>query len=268
MSISFSVVSHGHGDQVLALMDSLVSSGLIAEGGECEFLLTLNVPEPDLKSEVLRRSWPFRIVCIENPAPLGFGANHNQAFARAQGSVFAVVNPDIVFLSSVGVLTQMSEFNVGVGGVGMWVPKQVDRKGCSQDHCRKLLTPWGVFARGVLRLMRVRHLPGAVGAVEQADWVNAACLLLSRNVYCAIGGFDERYFMYCEDADLCLRLQLQGWKMRSAPFTVIHDAQRNSFRAGKHLLWHMASLARLWCSAVFWRYWFRSMVQMRSKSLR
>lgn len=43
---------------------------------------------------------------------------------------------------------------------------------------------------------------------------------------------------------------------RCPPFTVVHDAQRNSLRPGKHLRWHLTSLVKFWCSATFWRYWF------------
>lgn len=254
MTVSFSVVSHGHGDHVLALLDSLASSGFLAENASSEVLLTLNVSEPELKSRVDQRPWPFRLIWIENAAPLGFGANHNQAFFRASGTIFAVVNPDITFMpATLGGFAPMGE-----GACGVWVPKQVDKEGRSQDHCRKLMTPWGLMVRTVLRLGKMRHLPGAVQSVEQADWANAACLFFPSQVYRALGGFDDRYFMYCEDADLCLRLQLKGWRMQPAPFTVVHDAQRNSLRPGKHLRWHMTSLLRFWCSATFWRYWVRS----------
>lgn len=255
MKISFSVVSHGHGDHIMALLDSLATSGLLLSGLDAsEVLLTLNVPEPKLKPQVDQRSWPFRLIWIENTTPLGFGANHNQAFAQASGDVFAVINPDITFLpGSLSGLTSSSDDLCGV-----WVPSQVDKNGSTQDYCRKLMTPWGMLVRTAVRLGGLKKLPGAVTSVEQSDWVNAACLFFPSEVYRALSGFDERYFMYCEDADLCMRLQLQGWRMQSAPFTVVHDAQRGSLRPGKHLRWHVTSLLRFWCSSAFWRYWFRS----------
>lgn len=254
VTVSFSVVSHGHGDHILALLDSLASSGLLAENVNHEVLLTLNVSEPELKSRVEQRSWSCRLVWIENSVPLGFGANHNQAFSQASGDIFAVVNPDITFMPDA-----LSGFAlVGDEACGVWVPKQVDKAGRSQDHCRKLMTPWGLLVRTALRLGKIRYLPGTVESVEQADWVNAACMFFPSEVYRALDGFDERYFMYCEDADLCLRLQLNGWRMQSVPFTVVHDARRDSLRPGKHLRWHLTSLVRLWCSTVFWRYWLRS----------
>lgn len=253
MMLTVSVVSHGHGCHIMALLDSLASSGLPELGG-CEVLLTLNVPEPELKLQAGQRSWPFRLVWIENATPLGFGANHNQAFTHASGNIFAVVNPDITFGPAANNGCVWDEQDT----CGVWVPRQVDTKGQAQDHCRKLMTPWSLLFRTAQRLAGRVQLYGAVGSVEQADWVNAACLFFPSQVYRALGGFDERYFMYCEDADLCLRLQLGGWRMQPAPFTVVHDAQRNSWRAGKHFWWHAGSLLRLWCSAAFWRFWVHS----------
>lgn len=262
MSISFSVVSHGHGHHILALMESLVSSGWVDAGVEFELLLTLNVPEPDLQEEIRQRPWPFRLVWIENASPLGFGANHNQAFSKATGTVFAVVNPDIIFLplgsSRTAVEGVLSGASLPVG-VGVWVPQQVDHAGRMQDYCRKLLTPWGLVTRNTWRLLKAQYSSREAVSVEQADWVSGACLFFPREVYQTLGGFDERYFMYCEDADLCLRLKLAGLHMQTAPFAVVHKAQRSSLRANKHLRWHLASLVRFWLSATFWRYWLRSL---------
>lgn len=257
MLISFSVVSHGHGPHIVTLLESLVSSGLSTACGNAEVLLTLNVPEPQLKAQVQQRDWPFRVVVTENAAPLGFGANHNQAFAKARGDVFAVVNPDIAFLpldANTG-----REALVVPPRVGVWVPRQVDRTGKVQDHCRALITPWSLLARVAMRLAGARSLSGVAPTAEVADWVNGALMWFPRQVYQALGGFDERYFMYCEDADLCLRLQLAGWRMQTAPFNVLHDAQRNSLRPGKHLRWHLTSLVKFWCSATFWRYWLKKL---------
>ena len=70
-----------------------------------------------------------------------------------------------------------------------------------------------------------------------------------------LGGFDTRYFMYGEDVDFCLRLQLAGWRLaRAGGASVIHAAQRVSHRSGRHLAWHLRSLLRLWTSPVYASY--------------
>ena len=118
------------------------------------------------------------------------------------------------------------------------------------------MTPWGIALR-VLRKVLGAPASGVAASVEQADWVNGACMVWRTEAFAALGGFDERYFMYCEDTDICLRLQLAGCRMRSAPVTVVHDARRHTGRNWRHLRWHMTSMWRLWCSAAFWRYVLR-----------
>ena len=81
--------------------------------------------------------------------------------------------------------------------------------------------------------------------------MNAACLVLPQPVWQALKGFDEAYFMYCEDVDLCLRLRLAGLALVRAPAQVVHAGQRASHRRWAHLQWHVRSLLRLWCSPVY-----------------
>src|ERR1700740_3267238 len=93
--ITVSIVSHGQLDLVLPLIEELdrFNRDIVAK-----VVLTINIPEPDL---LTGRTWGFEIERIENAAPRGFGANHNQAFARCTTPWFLVLNPDIRFDSDV-----------------------------------------------------------------------------------------------------------------------------------------------------------------------
>ena len=79
-------------------------------------------------------------------------------------------------------------------------------------------------------------------------------LLFESAAYLDLGGFDERYFMYCEDYDICARLRLSGRAYSVLmECEVVHDAQRASRRSRQHLRWHLQSLMRVWLSRPFWR---------------
>lgn len=258
--IVVSLVSHGHGDLVLQSLRSLAESVKNASV-TMRVLLTINFPEPQLQAGVLAHDWPFELVLIHNARPLGFGANHNQAFARsgaaqAKSAWFVVMNPDIFWPE------QATDFwndlhTAWPVDTGLVCPDQVDRAGVRQDFTRDLITPWGLAVR-VFRKVSGAPPSGVASAVTQADWVNGACMVWRASAFAALNGFDERYFMYCEDTDICLRLQLAGWRMQDAGLSVVHDAQRQTGRSWRHLRWHISSLLRLWSSAAFWRYLWRT----------
>ena len=135
---------------------------------------------------------------------------------------------------------------------GLAYPLQQDAAGKVQDSERLAPSP--------ARLLR-RYAPWGqrqeIGAGASPEWVNAACILLPRAVYAQLGGFDEGFRMYGEDVDLCLRLQLAGWRMvRAEDARITHSAGRASHRNVRHFFWHVQSLWRLWRSPV-WAQWTR-----------
>lgn len=250
-----SLVSHEHGELVLQALHALAAS--LPRIGVFKLWLTFNVPEPDLQAQMLAKGWPFEVAVIENPHPLGFGANHNQAFARSgldheSCDWFLVMNPDIFWPPHAHGFWQ-GLYKEWPRDVGVVCPAQVDADGQRQDFARCLITPWGLAMRALRKLLRL-PLSGVADAVEKADWVNGACMIWRAQAFAEAGGFDERYFMYCEDTDICLRAQTLGWRLSEANVTVVHDARRHTGRSWRHLRWHVASMCRLWTSRAFWVY--------------
>ena len=238
MSLAVSIVSHGHGAQVQALLQLLART---SSDSVQRVWITHNCPEP-LPVTV---SWPFEVRSLHNSVPQGFGANHNQAFRHEQACArpaefFAVLNPDLDWTQDpfAPLLCAAAQPRAGCA-----YPVQVTPKGGRQDHQRSLPTPASLLRRYVAPDHR---LPPRI------DWVNAACLLFPAVVFRDIGGFDEKFYMYCEDVDLCLRLQLQGYLlMETEEATVVHEAQRASHQQWRHCMWHLASLWRLWHSDAY-----------------
>ncbi|MBH1964348.1 MAG: glycosyltransferase family 2 protein [Comamonadaceae bacterium] len=251
MKITASLISHGHGSDVLVLLGDLAA---LKEPGLRRLILTLNQPEPELAAALSTSQFPFELVVSKNETPQGFGANHNHAFARdaalLPSDLFAVLNPDLRFRGNP--LAAMAHRLSQLPAAGVSYPRQLDSTGKPSDSERLLPTPARLIAR---YLGATRQ---EVSAGTEPDWVNAACLLVRRETYEQIGGFDERYHMYCEDVDFCLRLQLAGWGLVRAPDAVVeHAGQRASHRNLRHLIWHVSSLCRLWGSSAY-RDWKKS----------
>ena len=232
-SLVISIVSHGHAAMIQRLLNELVA--LSAEN-VTRIVLTQNVPEdgPDAPAS----GWPFQVEIRRNSEPKGFGANHNRALQGAQETLICVLNPD-VSLAGEDPFRELKDVALQSLG-GCAYPEQVDASGKLEDFERALPTPRALWSRRVLRRTEKR-----------TDWVNAACLVLPRAVWDALGGFDTRYFMYCEDVDFSIRLRLAGVPLRRVPVRVIHTGQRASRRQLRHLIWHVQSLLRLWRSPAY-----------------
>lgn len=232
-SLVVSVVSHGHGPLAQALLHDLarLSAATVAR-----VVLTQNLPEA--LPEAPSAGWPFVLQVISNQVPAGFGANHNQALANAPEPFVCVLNPDVTLPAQdpLAALVRAS----ALPGAGCAYPVQLDGHGKVQDSERELPTPLALWRRHVLQKKE-----------ERVDWVNAACLVLPSAVWQSLGGFDERYFMYCEDVDLCLRLHQARWALVPVPVEVEHAGQRASHRRWNHLRWHVTSLLRLWRSPAY-----------------
>jgi GT2 family glycosyltransferase len=90
---------------------------------------------------------------------------------------------------------------------------------------RRLLPGLAVSQRNVIA---AATMPPAAASVV-VDWVSGACMLARREALDAVGGFDERYFLYWEDADLCRRLRRQGYEVRYVPSaTAVHRVGQSS----------------------------------------
>lgn len=229
-ALTVSVVSHGHDSWLPGLLQQLATTGA---GSIAHVVLTHNVPAREPLA--VPADWPFVLTQLTNPVPLGFGANHNRAFAHARTAAFCVLNPDIA-LPDAGIWAGL-QAALQTPGAGCVYPVLLNADGTPQDNARAVPTPWALFQRRVLRQPDRR-----------TDWASAAFWVVPSEVFRSLGGFDECYFMYCEDADFCLRLQLRGWRLVRSEAQAVHHAQRSSHRRWRHLVWHLRSLLRLWMS--------------------
>jgi N-acetylglucosaminyl-diphospho-decaprenol L-rhamnosyltransferase len=256
-SLTVSIISHGHGSQVARLLGQL---GQLPAECALQVVVTLNQPALDANQVFADAALAVRLnlLVLRNAFPLGFGANHNQAFKACieqnnssdfeDTRYFCVLNPDIELPTGTGAaVVRALTHALAPAGVGMAYPSQVDASGELLDFERALATPWAIAKRQ----LGLGHRALGGGRV---DWVNGAFMVFKPEVFLSLGGFDERYFMYCEDVDICLRLQLAGYRLAPAHTTVVHHTQRRTLKSRQHLAWHLRSLLRLWSSRAYYRY--------------
>ena len=231
--ISVSIVSHGDAELAQRLFDDL----RVHKPRGIEVILTLNIEEalpfdPD--------SFPFSVRMIRNANPRGFAANHNAAFELSRGNFFCVLNPDIrltadPFWALVGELANP--------GVGAAAPLILDSDGAIEDSARPFPTLSSLVGKA-LGAAPERYYEIGEESISP-DWVGGMFVLLRRDAFAAVGGFDARYHLYYEDVDLCARLRLAGYDIRLVPsVSAVHLARRQSRRDIRYLVWHLHSMIR------------------------
>lgn len=231
--ITVSVVSHGQAELVEKLFGDLAGCPCVSE-----IILTQNIPEREV---VLPESLLSRVRFIRNALPLGFAANHNQAFRECGNTLFAVLNPDIrlegdPFPSLIDALSK--------SGAAIAAPAVVNPDGALEDSVRYFPTFSGLIAK-TLRLSSGKIHFDAGSEQFCPDWVAGMFMLFRRDAYADLAGFDEGFFLYYEDVDICVRAWREGMTIVICPsVSVVHEARRDSHRSMRHMRWHLASMAR------------------------
>lgn len=219
----------------------------------CRFtvMLTVNTPEtlpfsPD--------GYPFRILVLRNARHRGFSANHNTAFRALASELFCVLNPDIRLTADPFPTLVEALRDPNVAAVA---PRVTSATGEREDNARLFPTPWTIAlkALGIERDLDWRNEPGTN---DSPDWIAGMFMLFRSAEFGRVGGFDQRYFLYYEDVDICARLRLKGLSVKLCEHaTAIHDARRDSHRKPRYFLWHFTSLLRFFLSAPFRRLMLR-----------
>jgi N-acetylglucosaminyl-diphospho-decaprenol L-rhamnosyltransferase len=254
MLFTISIVSHGHSDSV---RDILKDISAYQGPDSLEIYLTWNAPLLETISEQTLQdisSWPLRI--IKNVRAAGFSANHNTALRDAGPGIWCVVNPDIRL--PVCTFGQLKLTMVDTS-VGLAYPVQTTPSGRVLDYKRELVTPWSLLKKYLLKQIKK--------PVLQPSWVSGCFMAFPSQVYQLLEGFDRKYFLYCEDVDICLRLQLNKYSMQESNFSIVHDTRRDTLKNFNHFKWHAISLLKLWCSISFWDYYLMSRKVDRNSAL-
>ena len=231
--ISVSIVSHGHAELAARLFDDL----RVHKPKGIEVILTLNIEEalpfdPD--------SFPFSVKTIRNASPRGFAANHNAAFKLSRGNFFCVLNPDIRVTADPFLPLVRELRNPTVGAVA---PLILDADGAVENSARPFPTLSSLVGKA-FGAEPERYYEIGEESISP-DWVGGMFMLLRRDAFAAVGGFDARYHLYYEDVDLCARLRLAGYDIRLVPSaSAVHLARRQSRRDIRYLLWHLRSMIR------------------------
>lgn len=221
------------------LLRTCIDSAL-ASSAPVEVILVDNASgDGEVERAVAAHAHDPRLRVLRNGANLGFGPACNRGAALARGDVLVFLNPDCELQAhTVADLRAAlrSDARIGVLGVTVLASDGTPARGNRRRDptLRRAFVSLTGLARFESRwpaLVGVEMPSAARGdALERVDAISGACMTLPRAAFARIGGFDEAYFLHCEDLDLCRRARDAGLRVAIAPAIRVTHAQGSSSR--------------------------------------
>ncbi len=246
--ISVSLISLNQLHHLQRLLPTLIKS---LEHIDAQILLVANRCH-DGTVEYVRRNFPM-VSVVENPLVTGYGGNHNINLARSNSDYFVIMNSDM--LVKPDTFKNLIAFMAGDGTIGMVAPKVLNEDGTLQFLNKRYPSVFDLFLRKFCPAGLCGFFKKRMDAYEMRDTdynsVVEAQLLSGSFMFCRtdklkeLGGFDEHFFLYFEDYDLCRRFQKAGLKTVFYPGAeAVHFWERSAHKSWRFALMFINSAVK------------------------
>jgi N-acetylglucosaminyl-diphospho-decaprenol L-rhamnosyltransferase len=242
------VVNYNAGSALEACVRSLL--GDASAGGPPEVVVVDNA-STDGSAAAVEAGFP-EVTVVRGRANVGFSRANNRGVATTRAAVVAAVNPDVeVEPGTAATLLARFDAEPDLGAVG---PRVSNPDGSQYPSARTV--PAGTDAAGHALLAgvwpenpftrRYRRLDADWSVPQDVDWLSGSALWVRRSAFDAVGGWDERFFLYLEDVDLCTRLREAGWRVAYEPAASVLHVQgvSSAGRPYRSIVEHHRSAAR------------------------
>ncbi|EGQ8277090.1 glycosyltransferase family 2 protein [Vibrio parahaemolyticus] len=240
-NVFISVVSHGHFNEIKEI-------GCLAELSKLfNVILKTNSDEG-----IEEYCFDNGIVPIKKAQGIGFGANNNVVFEYCNDflnmkdeDVFIILNPDVIITtdSVLDLISEMKNHGSKIATVNLFKDSDLKIYDNSIRRFPNLMTFIKSFILGKNDSI---YDKSKITTPKFIDWSSGAFIAIKAIHYKKLNGFDENYFMYCEDIDLCYRSKQEGESVLYLPnISAIHFAAHNNRKLlSKHFYWHLKSVFR------------------------
>jgi GT2 family glycosyltransferase len=215
-ALSVIIVTHNDRGHLEECLDSLIR----ADGAEGTEICVVDNDSTDGSPELVAEGYR-NVHLIRMGENAGFAKANNAGFRECSGENILFLNPDTILPKNglTGLLAALENPAVGAAG-----PLMYDRERRFQVSFGGRRTFWGeMVQKGLLNACQRRAI-GRLRRPRDVTWISGACLLARRRVLEAVGGFDEDFFLYFEDIDLCYRIKGADWKLIVHPGVKIFHA--------------------------------------------
>tara|TARA_B100000941_G_scaffold248312_1_gene193705 strand:+ start:645 stop:1502 length:858 start_codon:yes stop_codon:yes gene_type:complete len=178
-----------------------------------------------------------RIRLIYNNSNIGFANAVNKGISHAQGDKILLLNPDVIIENkTIDILSSSLDNNPDYGVVGC---KVLNKNHTYQVSSKRHFPTYDILCTKFFRLDKIFYKTKIFGKynytymktdkVAYVDSVSGCCMMFRKNIISKVGIFDERFFLYFEDTDFCLRVKDKGYKIVYVPETKIIHFKSRSF---------------------------------------
>ncbi len=224
--ISIIIVTFNSAKTIKACLDSIIQFS-----PNTEIIVVDNSSEDDTRKII--HGFGSRVKLIETGANLGFARASNMGVKSATGEFIIFLNPDtrIIEKNSLSRLGKSLEENSQYGLIGS---KLIYPDGLEQARVRNLPTVGRAFQEYILQRKGTYdfYQPNCKTLCE-VECVIGACIIIKKELFLKIGGFNEKYFMYFEDIELCKEVRRLGYKIGFLPEVTVEHAEGKSGTAQK-----------------------------------
>jgi len=195
--------------------------------------------------DIISKNYPS-VNIIKNAVNEGFGYGHNRIIDRIDSKYYLVVNPDIEIQSDV--LSNIADFMDKNDDIGLVSPKVLFNNGKLQVLAKKNPKFKYLIARRVnLKIFnKIRRefemVDNDLNSVADIEFATGCFMFLRTEVLKLVGGFDQRYFLYFEDADLTRMINLHKRAVYNPDFVVLHEWQRATAKSFKYFMIQVVSM--------------------------
>jgi GT2 family glycosyltransferase len=225
-TVLIGIVSYRSGKMLRQCLESIRA---LPDRTETAVCLVDNYPESG-DGRAAQAAFPD-IRLIESAENDGYGAGMNRAFASGESEYFLILNPDTEI--EPGAIDTLVSVLRSAPALGIAAPRLSYPGGRPQPSAHRFYTwPLALLEATDLNLrfpgnslLRDHTYDGAIPLEPtEVDWVNGACLMIRSSLFEQLGGFDQRYFMYFEEVDLCRRVRQSGRGVAFVPDAgVVHS---------------------------------------------
>jgi len=233
-AISVLIVSYNVKQYIIHCIDSIKQSDYV---GNIDIIIVDNNSYDGSVKEITKKYKDITVV--QNNENVGFGKAVNQAAKKAKGDYFLILNPDtIIEETTISTFVNYLDYNPKVGMLG---PKIVNSDGSIQKGCKRSFPTISVALPKILGLDKIFPNSKWTGKynlnyldadkIHKVEAISGSCMFIKSNLFNKIGGFDEQYFMFGEDLDLCYQVYQYDYEIHYLPTTQIMHYQGESVKS-------------------------------------